>query len=527
MPARLKKAETDRRTRANLAQQPEPEPPPPIDLRKAVWDFIAARAATLSNGGVRVGEVTSAVTPWPHQVRAFHRMYDNWPPKLLIADEVGLGKTVQAGCCCGRHGWPDGAKRILILAPKNVCSQWQIELREKFNLNWPIYDGQKLNWYPSPRCGPDRAVVSREDWHRSRSSSRPAISSGALTGRRNYSKRPSPWDLVILDEAHHARRRGAGSTSESGPNALLRLMRGLQGRTQGLVLLTATPMQVHPVEVFDLLSLLGLPPEWTQQAFLRFFDEVLQDNPSHEAFDRSGRHVPRGGEHLWRGPVDRDAADRDHSTLRAKTCPGRCEIGPARPAANWRPPTGRRRFRLMRLHTPINRLISRHTRACCGAISRKGRSRHQSRIGMVEDRFIDLSPDERALYEAVEDYISTTYNQATARAAKRNRFRHDDLSSAAGEQLLRSGTNTRNSPAGDTTKQRCEFTARPRRERLTEGAEGDEPDADEASKLEQAALALEEKSEIERLLPMIRRLPPDTKAERLRDDYRQASRAGL
>ena len=64
---------------------------------------------------------------------------------------------------------------------------------------------------------------------------------------------------MVLDEAHHARRRGAGSTNESGPNALLKLMRGLKDRTKGLVLLTATPMQVHPVEVFDLLSLFGLP----------------------------------------------------------------------------------------------------------------------------------------------------------------------------------------------------------------------------------------------------------------------------
>src|SRR3546814_4572460 len=104
----------------------------------------------MPDGGGRVGEATSAVTPWPHQLRAFHRMYDNWPPRLLIADEVGLGKTIQAGLLV-RQAWLAGrARRVLILAPKAVLRQWQIELREKFNLNWPIYDGQKLSWYPSP-----------------------------------------------------------------------------------------------------------------------------------------------------------------------------------------------------------------------------------------------------------------------------------------------------------------------------------------------------------------------------------------
>ena len=95
-----------------------------------------------------------------------------------------------------------------------------------------------------------------------------------------------PWDLVVLDEAHHARRRGAGSQQEGGPNALLQLMQGLKDRTRGLILLTATPMQVHPIEVWDLLQLLGLPPEWTAEAFLAFFDDIEQPNPSPEALDR-------------------------------------------------------------------------------------------------------------------------------------------------------------------------------------------------------------------------------------------------
>ncbi len=122
---------------------PAAAPPPAVDLRRRVWCFIT-RAPSLPGGGARVGEATAAVEPWPHQVRAFERLWGRWPPRLLIADEVGLGKTIQAGLLL-RQAWLAGrAKRILILAPKAVLRQWQIELREKFNLHWPIYDGRAL-----------------------------------------------------------------------------------------------------------------------------------------------------------------------------------------------------------------------------------------------------------------------------------------------------------------------------------------------------------------------------------------------
>ena len=200
---------------------------------------------------------------------------------------MGLGKTIQAGLLL-RQAWLSGrAKRILVLAPKAVLGQWQIELREKFNLNWPIYDGRLLVRYPSPALrGRHRVEAGRHRWHEE-----PAvIASSHLMRRRDRAavllEDAAPWDLVVLDEAHHARRRAAGAPQEGGPNALLRLMRGLEGRTQGLVLLTATPMQVHPVEVWDLLDLLGLPPEWSAEAFLRFFEDLAQPSPSSQALDR-------------------------------------------------------------------------------------------------------------------------------------------------------------------------------------------------------------------------------------------------
>src|SRR5690606_30351711 len=98
------------------------------EIKELIWTFIR-HAARLKNG-IRVGEVTSTVIPWPHQMRSLLRMYESWPFRMLEAAEVGLGKTVIAGLVI-RQGWLSGkAKRILLLVPKAVMTQWQAELYE-------------------------------------------------------------------------------------------------------------------------------------------------------------------------------------------------------------------------------------------------------------------------------------------------------------------------------------------------------------------------------------------------------------
>jgi hypothetical protein len=108
----------------------------PDEYRRIVWTFLR-QASQLSNG-LRVGEMTSAVTPWQHQVRTYTRFIGEWPCRLLIADEVGLGKTISAGLILRQAILAGLAKRILILTPKSVQIQWQNELYEKFNLNVPV-----------------------------------------------------------------------------------------------------------------------------------------------------------------------------------------------------------------------------------------------------------------------------------------------------------------------------------------------------------------------------------------------------
>ena len=514
---------------------------PGAERRSRVWAFIAA-AAGMEPGGARVGEATAALTPWPHQIRAFERLYERWPPKLLIADEVGLGKTIQAGLLLRQARLAGRAKRVLILAPKAVLGQWQIELREKFNLNWPIYDGRRLTRCASPALSAeDEREVGRKAWHEEpavivssqllRRKDRAAELLGEAGPAGDLPPRDLPsWDLIVLDEAHHARSRSAGAARHGGPNTLLRLMRGLKERTQGLLLLTATPMQIHPAEVWDLLDLLGLPPQWTREAFLQFFDDLKREPLAPEALERSAE-LFRAAERGY-GAMDKEAArrasglegfrgDRILSALRSPaSIPRRQLTADERRAA----------AAVMRAHTPIRGLVSRHTRELLRRYHKAGMLRARIADREVEDRFVALTPPERALYEAVEEYIARAYKRAggaerTAvgfvmtiyRRRLASSFRA--LSRTLQRRLEAMESARRGAPAGAGAAV------------LEEDAPDDETrddalDAEEIADMERRALAAEERADVEALLERIRALPPDSKLARLRDELAALRRAG-
>ncbi len=503
----------------------EPPVPPDGTLRERVWAFIR-EAPSQPGGGERIGEATAAVEPWPHQARAFERLYGNWPPRLLIADEVGLGKTVQAGLLL-RQAWLAGrARRILILAPKAVLGQWQVELREKFNLNWPIYDGGRLTRHPSPALQEQHEQeAGRDEWHRA-----PAvIASSQMMRRRDRAteilERAEPWDLVVLDEAHHARRRAPGSKQEGGPNTLLRLMRGLKERTQGLVLLTATPMQVHPVEVWDLLDLLGLPPAWTTSRFLDFFEDLKQPNPSKEALERMAS-LFRAAESAWGGMETADAQRltglarlKTNKVLRALRDPSSI------PRRQLETDERRGAVAVLRAGTPVRRLISRNTRELLRRYFREGRMTTPIAERRVEDRFLEMTGPERAIYSAVEDYIEDLYSRASERERPAVGFvmtiyrRRLASSFAALRATLR--------------KRRDAISGRgiPDPFGLDEDLPDDDAvdettDTDEAENLERTALAREQRAGIDRLLGAIERLSPDSKLGHLREVLRTLRRDG-
>lgn len=211
------------------------------------------------------------IEPFPHQAKIHKLAVETFPRSYLFCDEVGLGKTIEAGLVLRSLILTGDLKRVLIIAPKNLIRQWMEELREKFALTAWFYDGQMLHdvggrvrrtdapWAEDGIVIVSRHLIARE-------------------GRMDAVFAAKPWDAVVVDEAHAARRRVFG---ENEPNLLLRLLQELKRRQlfRCLWLLTATPMQLAAHEVHDLLLLAGIEdPRWGPWSdlseFERFFERL-------------------------------------------------------------------------------------------------------------------------------------------------------------------------------------------------------------------------------------------------------------
>lgn len=207
---------------------------------------------------------------YPHQARAVSLARERYPFRVLFADEVGLGKTIEAGACI-KLLWVTGyVRRVLVLAPKNVTRQWWDELRGKFGL--PAYlfkppnsflapDGKSFPVYGNPFDAVDLVVAS---WHyvRGRRGSEPEL------------LKAKPFDLVLIDEAHSARVTRSAFASPR-PTRLYELAMALSALTPHVFLLTATPLQLNELEMLDLLRLLGLGGPWVHEdAFRRYYTAI-------------------------------------------------------------------------------------------------------------------------------------------------------------------------------------------------------------------------------------------------------------
>ncbi len=204
---------------------------------------------------------------FPHQEMAYLDALGRWPVRTLLADEVGLGKTLEAGAVINYLHRFAGVSRIAILVPSSLVIQWQEELALRFGIRaWRYESSERAFIDPDLRIW---RIPAGESPVGPKSPQIVIISSQLARGGRGagplfMAGEPSP-DLIVLDEAHHARVRPEVS-GRRAPTLLWSLMSGLAKRVPHIVLLSATPMQLHWSEYQSTLSLLGLPSEWRSEA---------------------------------------------------------------------------------------------------------------------------------------------------------------------------------------------------------------------------------------------------------------------
>ena len=182
----------------------------------------------------------SRIALLPHQLWVCRRVLEKWPTRWLVADDVGLGKTIEAGLIL----WPllsrERVKRLLILAPAKLVEQWQYRLRTMFDIRLSRYlpeaDNDRSDFWVTHNQVVASLHTLRED----------------RNGRHQRLVESDPWDLVIVDEAHHL-----NADEKSGPTLGYRLVDRLmsEGRIKSMIFFTGTP---HRGKNYGFLSLARL-----------------------------------------------------------------------------------------------------------------------------------------------------------------------------------------------------------------------------------------------------------------------------
>ena len=213
----------------------------------------------------------------PHQLYIAHEVASRQAPRVLLADEVGLGKTIEAGLIMHRLLLSERVSRVLIVVPEALLYQWLVEMLRRFNLHFSILDDQRFS--ESDEANPfqeqQRVLCSLEFLVSSSS-----VARAALEG---------DWDLLVVDEAHHL------AWSPEGASLEYELVEALAGSTPGVLLLTATPEQLGRSGHFARLRLLD------PQRF-HDYEDFLEEERQYEPVARLAARV------LETGKID--ASDR-------------------------------------------------------------------------------------------------------------------------------------------------------------------------------------------------------------------------
>lgn len=177
----------------------------------------------------------------PHQIYIAHQVANRHAPRVLLADEVGLGKTIEAGLIIHQQLITARANRVLIVVPDSLVHQWLVEMLRRFNLQFTIMDAER-----------HQALLEAGEENPFDSAQLILCSLSMLTTQATIFEdaRMAQWDLMIVDEAHHLQWDEQQASSE------YLAVEGLAREVAGLLLLTATPEQLGVESHFARLRLL-------------------------------------------------------------------------------------------------------------------------------------------------------------------------------------------------------------------------------------------------------------------------------
>ncbi|MDE4004361.1 RNA polymerase-associated protein RapA [Glaesserella parasuis] len=207
----------------------------------------------------------------PHQLHIAKEVGQRLSPRVLLADEVGLGKTIEAGMILQQQLFSGRVDRVLVLVPESLQHQWLVEMLRRFSLNFSLFDEE--------RC----ADFTKKDEDNNDISENPfetealvIVSIDWLSANPQRAKQvlDADWDMLIVDEAHHL------EWDEQNPSMAYQFVAQLSKQISAVLLLTATPEQLGQESHFARLALLDPDRFYDYHAFV---EEQKQYQPVADA----------------------------------------------------------------------------------------------------------------------------------------------------------------------------------------------------------------------------------------------------
>lgn len=389
-----------------------PLPAPPESINEAITEpsllekirFALIRLAPLLPNGQYVGMETAPIEPWPHQRFVAIRLIDTYPKNHLLCDEVGLGKTIEAGLVF-RALWLSGfAKSIRVFAPASLTGQWMHEMAEKFYMSFVRRTNRSGAWerknlsIEQPITGSGKLFDEPLE----------VISTGLLVNQtkgRILQHMPDT-DVVLLDEAHKARRQNPDNQDRDPTfNKLYKEVHGpLYKKSKSFHLATATPMQINRVEAFDLLKVMPTAgnvqfSEDLCELFYRLRDKLLEGEilQPYEVdwLQRYLANVRVSAPEQWAFVKESVLGVMDGNNLETFVNTG------FEPFGGWQ-----HYLTAISMLAPLGRSMLRHTRSLLREYQREGLLKENLAWRHVDPRVIGLKPVERAVYNKLQDYCA-------------------------------------------------------------------------------------------------------------------------